>query len=91
MNTTDIQKLADLARLDITDDEATALSSDLDGILEYIKQIDTAPVGFIAEENILVNVLREDEVDSASDDVTDKIIHNMPEKSGRFLKVKKIL
>lgn len=91
MNTTDIQKLADLARLDITDSEATSLSSDLDKILEYIKQIETAPVDFISEENMLVNVLREDEVEESSADTQDKIINNMPEKSGRFLKVKKIL
>lgn len=91
MNTTDVQKLADLARLSISDEEALSLSKDMENILGYIKQIEQARVDFIDEPVMLVNVVREDIQEDTNQDTNDQIIANMPDTDGRFLKVKKIL
>ena len=62
---TDVAKLADLARIDLTDDELTLMVSQLDTVLDAV-----ATVGQVASDDVpptshaldLTNVFRADEV-----------------------------
>lgn len=61
----DVQKLATLARFNLTDDEVARLTGDLDAILGYVEQlsdVDVTGVEPTSQVTGLQNVLREDVV-----------------------------
>ena len=66
----------------------------LEKIMEYIKQlekIDTYDVPCTTRAIEVVNVFREDNVDSSSSHVRDKILDLAPQREGEFFRVPKIL
>jgi aspartyl-tRNA(Asn)/glutamyl-tRNA(Gln) amidotransferase subunit C len=88
----EIQKLCDLARINISTDEQDKLQKDIEGILGYIGQVKSAKcdgVKTASFENI--NSLRLDKVSTVQDTYTEKLINLSPKKQGRFFKTKKIL
>jgi aspartyl/glutamyl-tRNA(Asn/Gln) amidotransferase C subunit len=93
MEKKDIMHLASLARIRITDSEAEALRTDIDGVLAYVSAVNdiTADVALTKKPGIVRNVFREDMVSNTPDQYTDALLAEAPQKKGRFLKVKKIL
>ena len=90
----DVRKVAKLCRLEIPEDDIEKYSNQLEGILEYIAQlekIDTTNVPPTTRAVEVVNVFREDNVVSSSSDVRDKILDQAPQREGEFFKVPKIL
>ena len=60
----DVKKLADLARIDFSDEEIAKLGQELDAIVHYVEQlseVDTDGVEPVAQVTGLVNVVRQDE------------------------------
>ena len=98
MEIKDIEKLAKLARIDLTEKEKEAYLKDVSAILGYVDQI-KAVVGQAGEERTplrqgfagLKNVMRADENVTASGTNTVVIIGEFPDRKGDYLKVKKIL
>ena len=89
MQIKDVENLAELARLELSDEEKQEILKDMDGILAYVGQIESLQV----EANPVYevkNVWRED-VEENRDFSKDLIIEQFPEKQDNFLKVKKIL
>ena len=90
----EIQHIADLARLELTDDELTNYGSQLSDILSYfdeLKEVDTANVEPTAQVTGLVNVMRDDEVKEWPADEVAAALGQAPNKEGKFIKVKRIL
>ena len=90
----DVRKVAKLCRLEIPDDDIEKYSNQLEGILEYIAQlerIDTLNVPPTTRAVEVVNVFREDIIASSSSDVREKILEQAPQREGEFFKVPKIL
>ena len=90
----DVRKVAKLCRLEIPDDDIEKYSGQLEGILEYIAQlerIDTLNVPPTTRAVEVVNVFREDTIVSSSADVRDKILDLAPQREGEFFRVPKIL
>ncbi len=94
ITTADIEKLAELARIELTAPEKEALRKDIDGILGYVDQIKNAPVktgeGARLKEPVR-NVLRADEKPHETGANTEAIAAEFPKREGNSLKVKKIL
>ncbi|OIO29899.1 Asp-tRNA(Asn)/Glu-tRNA(Gln) amidotransferase GatCAB subunit C [Candidatus Nomurabacteria bacterium CG_4_10_14_0_2_um_filter_30_12] len=90
MEIKDIEKLAELAKIELSNDEKEGLLKDLDGILSYVKQIESVEVDDILPEYNLRNVWREDEIKNSVFS-RDLIINQFPDSQDGFLKVKKIL
>ncbi len=92
MQLSDIDKLAALARLDISDAEKNAIVHDFDGILKYIGQISEVAVDFhektVPEHH---NSMREDTDPNPGGEYTEKLIREMPSSEDGFLKVRQIL
>ena len=91
MDIKDVENLAGLARLELTEEEKRGLLSDMDSILGYIKQIEAVKVDVkhsVSDNNY--NIWREDKVEPREFS-RDLIIEQFPEKQDGFLKVKKIL
>ena len=61
MDIKDVENLAKLAKIEIREDEKKEILSDMEGILEYVKQIEEVEVDDIKTEYDLTNVWREDE------------------------------
>ena len=93
MNLQDVENLAELARLDISQVEKESLIKDFEGILGYVQQIESVVIDeevISGNEYAPHNAWREDE-EVVRDFSLDSIKEQFPEAQGDFLKVKKIL
>jgi aspartyl-tRNA(Asn)/glutamyl-tRNA(Gln) amidotransferase subunit C len=89
----DIEHLAKLARIELTEDEKVKYLKDISAILGYVDQIQEI-VSKSGEKRIvgdLRNVIRTDEVLNTPNSNTESIVAEFPRKEGDRLKVKKIL
>jgi len=92
MQKADIDKLAILARLDMTDSEKESLLGDFGPILVYIDQINSVKISNnLDTQNLIENVIRNDIAVSSDQSTLDLIAKNLPETSDGYLKVKQIL
>jgi len=100
MQLEDIKKLADLARIDMSEEEMKGIAKDFDPILAYVGQVQEASKLISArqglaekksEDYFLYNVMREDVVTNNRGEYTEKILNNAPDRENGFLKVKQIL
>lgn len=90
-----IDTLAALARIRLTEEEKKSLSTDLENILTYIKQINELTLGDIPPTSHaldLENVFRDDEVTESSK-TAEKVIEVLPPnaKDGKFFRVPKVI
>lgn len=89
----DVQHLAQLSSLQLTDSEIDALQGDLEGIVEYINQLgalDTTGVEPTYQVTDLENVMRDDEVIDYG--VTrDTLLELAPAAQDNSVKVPKVL
>ena len=90
MNIKDIENLAALARLELTEKEKEGLLSDMDSILGYVKQIEEVKIKEVKLEYDLKNIWREDNP-GQREFSKELIISQFPDSQDEFLKVKKIL
>lgn len=92
ITTEEVERVAALARLAVSPDEAKALTEQLDKILEYMEklnQIDTAVVEPLAHVVDIVNAFREDYITSSPS--TEALLNNAPATEKNFFKVPKII
>ena len=85
--------LGALARIRMSDDEADTLQTEISAILSYVSAID-GEVGEAALEKTtgpVHNVFRTDETTNEPEQYTKVLLEAMPERSGRFMRVPKIL
>lgn len=93
ITTDDVQNLARLSSLQLADDEATALTQDLQNILKYVEQLgqlDTTGVEPTYQVTGLENVWREDVVET-SDVTRESLLALAPEQTDNQVKVPKVL
>jgi aspartyl-tRNA(Asn)/glutamyl-tRNA(Gln) amidotransferase subunit C len=89
----EVKRIAQLARIEITEEEAEKYSTELSAILGFVEKLneaDTEGVEPIAHITGAKNVMREDKVVEYSDETKEGIIDNFPEKKDRFDKVKAV-
>ena len=92
ISSSDVRKVARLARLELPDDQIETYTSQLEEILSYIDQlqkIDTKNVTPTTRAVEVVNAMREDlvEVNCSRED----ILNQSPHREGDFFRVPKIL
>ena len=103
----DIEKLAELSRLEIPAGEKETLRKEIDSILTYVGQIkeisnthsskvkpsDSGLEGLTLLEDrpIVRNVFRDDKNPHESGIYTETLLAETPQREGNFVKVKKIL
>ncbi len=98
----EIDKLATLARLEISSQEKETITSQINTILEYVGQIKEVNLSAQREEishstdlsdhsNIVRNVMREDMEPHESGIYSEKLLGASPKSGGGYIKVKKIL
>ena len=89
----DIEKLAKLARIELTKEEKEKLLKEVDPILDYVAQLKevVSKVGEEKKAGELRNVVRNDENPNETGVNTKNIVANMPDSQNDYLKVEKIL
>lgn len=89
----DVLKLAQLARLDLTDEEVEEYSAELSEILQYVEQLGSVDVTGLKPTNQvtgLENVTRADEVRDYGYEVAD-LQKNLPASKDNQIQVKRML
>jgi aspartyl-tRNA(Asn)/glutamyl-tRNA(Gln) amidotransferase subunit C len=89
----DILKLAQLARLDLTEEEVTEFTGELSEILQYVEQLQSVDVTGLAPTNQvtgLTNVTRQDEIVDYGYEPKE-LLKNVPLLQDDLIKVKRIL
>lgn len=87
-----IDKVAELARLNLKTGEKQKLEKELGAILDYVKKLDALDTSAVEPTSHVLNmenVFRPDEVKSS--DAASKALPHAPETEGAFFKVPKIV
>ncbi len=89
-----VQHIAELAKLKLTDDEIAKMTEQLSAILDYaerLQQLDTDAISPTASVVPLHNVMREDAVEPSLP--REQVIANAPDKDdrGEFFRVRAIM
>lgn len=90
----EIQHIAKLARLELTDAELEKYGGQLSAVLNYIdqlKEVDVKDVEPTAQVTGLENVLREDELKDWDEKEIEEALADAPEREERFIKVKRVI
>ena len=93
MDVREIEKLAQLARIELGDAEKKDLLKDIEEILGFVNQLESVDVSQDGENRIGVphNVMREDKDPHESGIHTGALLNEAPDHKDGYIKVKKIL
>jgi aspartyl-tRNA(Asn)/glutamyl-tRNA(Gln) amidotransferase subunit C len=94
MDIKDVENLAELARLELSNEEKEAMLKDMDGILAYVKQVEELKIPDTKTNVVLYNTWREDlpaQTGEKKEFSHELIVEQFPASKDGFLKVKKIL
>ena len=89
----EVQHIANLARIKLTEDEIEKFQQDLSEILDYfavLKDADTSKVEATTHSIMLENVQREDKAFPSNPKLVEKLITLFPAAKEGFLKVKAV-
>lgn len=92
LTTQDVEYVAKLARLDVTNQEKEKFTAQLNDILLYIdklNELDTTGVAPMSHAIAVTNAFREDKV--AESLGTQKALANAPDARGEFFRVPKVI
>lgn len=90
----EVQHIAKLARLGLTEKEIETYRKELSVILDYIeklKKVDVSKIEPTSHPLEVENVMRNDEGQSAKPDLRKKLVELAPDKKDSYFKVKSIL
>lgn len=90
----EVIKLAQLARIELTDVEVEKFQKELSTVLDYVEELKAVNVEGLEEVSQvtgLVNVQRDDKIVEADDQTKEDIFKNSPEMKDGYYKVKAIL
>lgn len=96
MNKEEVKKIADLARLEISDEESEKMAGEIDSILGYIDQIKNAEIDSSDSKSRIENagvrnIMREDKDPHLKGENTKDLIEETPDSQDNLIKVNKIL
>lgn len=89
----DVLKLAQLARIDVTEEEVTEFEAEFNEILQYVEQLQAVDVEGLQPTNQvtgLTNVTRDDEIQDYGYDAKD-LLKNVPSCENDQIKVKRMI
>ena len=90
----EVERIAELARIGLTEKEKGKFSEELSAVLEYVeqlKEVDTSKVEPVSQITGSVNILREDVAEDFDKEDRKIIISNFPEEREGCVKVKQVM
>lgn len=90
---TEIEKLAQLARIKIDEAEKQSLTKEIDSILSYVDEIKkaTVDVDYTPAPGAVHNAFRPDTARTISSEDRERLLNEAPDREGEFIAVKKII
>lgn len=87
-----VRRIARLARIKVTDEEAKALEKEISGILDWVKQLDEVDVGNIEPmTRVIPMTLRKREDKVTDGEIPEEVLANAPQREGDFFVVPKVV
>ena len=89
----EIEQIATLARLELSESEKEMYAEQLSVVLDYVEtlnEVDTTGVAETCQVTGLEDVVREDKPMASEETIKQKLISAFPEKMGKLLKVKAV-
>ena len=93
INKEEVEHIAKLARLKLNAKEIKSMEKELSSVLEYFKflnKLDVSKVQPTSHSVSLKNIIREDKCKKQSEENVEKLLKAMPQRKGRYLKVKSV-
>lgn len=89
----ELENLAKLSRIKLTDEDKTSLVKEFDSILGYVDQLKKAPVNMDTESRVgaVKNVMRSDAASVISVENRERLLQEAPKREGDFVAVKKMI
>jgi aspartyl/glutamyl-tRNA(Asn/Gln) amidotransferase C subunit len=87
----DIRALAQLGRVDLSDEEITKLESEIPSILAFVEKIQQANVSGVSLDTTLRNVTRADVDPHETGKYTEVLLMAAPEREGDRIAVKQVV
>ncbi len=89
----EIEKLAQLSRIKLTDDDTKSLVKEFDSILGYIDQLKKVTVSLDSEGRVgaVKNIMRPDVVEDVTQEDRRRLLDEIPHREGDFVAVKKVI
>jgi aspartyl-tRNA(Asn)/glutamyl-tRNA(Gln) amidotransferase subunit C len=89
----ELEHLATLARIELTEDDKKSLVKEFDSILGYVDQLKKVDVSLDATGRVgaVKNVMREDVPNTISAEDRERLLDEAPYREGDFVAVKKII
>jgi aspartyl-tRNA(Asn)/glutamyl-tRNA(Gln) amidotransferase subunit C len=87
-----VRRIARLARIRITDDEAKGLQAELSGILDWVQQLDEVDTSAVEPMTRVVPIELKQRRDEVTDgEIADAIVRNAPVADDDFFVVPKVV
>ena len=93
LSSEEINHLAELSRMELSDKEKQKFSEQLSSILDYLdklRAVDTTDVPATAQVTGGKNVWREDEIKNCDEATRKRLLENLPEREGDLMKTKAV-
>jgi len=88
-----IEHIAKLARIELTEEEKEKFTNELSSVLDYVNQlnkVDTSKIEGISQVTGLENIIRED-IEDKIRDKRYKLLNEAPKRKGDYIQVPKVL
>jgi aspartyl-tRNA(Asn)/glutamyl-tRNA(Gln) amidotransferase subunit C len=87
-----VQRIARLARIKVTEEEARALEKELSGILDWVKQLDEVDTSGVEPMTSVIPMALKQRPDVVTDGgIADDIVANAPAREDHFFVVSKVV
>ena len=87
-----VRRIARLARIKVTDEEAKALEKELSGILDWVKQLDEVDTKGVEPMTRVVAMTLKQRPDAVTDGgIADDVVANAPARKDHFFVVPKVV
>ena len=87
-----VQRIARLARIKVTHEEAKALETELSGILGWVKQLDEVDTSGVEPMTSVIPMLLKQRPDVVTDGgIADEVVANAPAREDHFFVVPKVV
>lgn len=87
----DIERLAELARIEITDAEKESFLGDLNSIVGYISEIQSVSNDALDVSHAHTNITRPDEVTVHPGEYTESVLQNAPARRADYVQVDQVI
>ena len=87
-----VRRIARLARIKVTAQEAKALETEISGILDWVKQLDEVDVANVEPMTRVIPMTLKKREDTVTDgEIPEQVLANAPKREGDFFVVPKVV